>query len=334
MYVQTWERSLLALANQGQGEQAAPARQPVADRALLDRAYAYCAWLTRAASHTFFLASRLLPPEKRRAVRALYAFCRRSDDIVDGAGRHGASAPTTWALCPPIDDRVDVAAGNVNCVLAAWRQRALAEVPPPEDLVAVAWADARYRYRIPHCYTTQLLAGIERDLRQVRYDTFDDLAAYAYGVASTVGLMSMHIIGYSGPEAIPYAVKLGVALQLTNILRDVGEDWRAGRVYLPRDELAAHGLAEADLERGQVDARWRAFMRFQIERTRRLYAEAWPGISLLHWDGRLAIAAAGAFYRQILTDIERHDYDVFHRRAHVSTWGKLRRLPGLWWSTQ
>jgi len=150
-------------------------------------------------------------------------------------------------------------------------------------------------------------------------------------VASTVGLMSMHILGFTGEEAIPYAVKLGVALQITNILRDVGEDWRAGRVYLPAEELAAYGLSEEDVAAGRVDDRWRKFMRFQIDRNRRLYAEAWPGVPMLSKDGRLAVTAAADFYRAILGDIEAHDYDVFHRRAHVSSWGKLRRLPGLWW---
>jgi phytoene synthase len=150
-------------------------------------------------------------------------------------------------------------------------------------------------------------------------------------VASTVGLMGMHIIGFSSMEAIPYAIKLGVALQMTNVLRDVGEDWRAGRVYLPSNELAEFGLAEADLAAGKVDERWRALMRFQIARNRRLYAEAWPGIALLDRDGRSAVAAAGEFYRAILADIEAHDYDVFSRRAHVSGWGKLRRLPSIWW---
>jgi phytoene synthase len=149
-----------------------------------------------------------------------------------------------------------------------------------------------------------------------------------------VGLMSMHIIGFAGNEAIPYAIKLGVALQLTNILRDVGEDWRAGRVYVPLDELVAFGLRQADLERGQVDDRWRALMRFQITRNRRLYAEAWPGIALLSGDGRFAVAAAGELYRAILDDIEAHDYDVFHRRAHVSMWDKARRLPGIWWRSR
>ena len=118
-----------------------------------------------------------------------------------------------------------------------------------------------------------------------RYHTFGELTTYAYGVASTVGLMSMHIIGFAGEQAIPYAIKLGVALQLTNILRDIGEDWRAGRLYLPMDEMAAFGLSEADLDRGRVDDRWRALMRFQIERNRRLYAEANPGIALLNREG-------------------------------------------------
>jgi phytoene synthase len=141
----------------------------------------------------------------------------------------------------------------------------------------------------------------------------------------------MHIIGFEGAQAIPYAVKLGVALQLTNILRDVAEDWRNRRLYLPLDELSAFGLSEADIAAGVVDDRWRALMRFQIERSRRLYAEGMPGVSMLHSDGRLAIAAAAELYRAILCDIEAHDYDVFTRRAHVSGGGKVRRLPGIWW---
>ncbi|MEO8392138.1 MAG: squalene/phytoene synthase family protein, partial [Chloroflexota bacterium] len=130
--------------------------------------------------------------------------------------------------------------------------------------------------------------------------------------------------------ALPYAVKLGVALQMTNILRDVGEDWQAGRLYLPQEELAAFHLTEADIGRGQSGARWRDFMRFQIERTRRLYDEAEPGIAMLNPDGRFAISAAADLYRAILTDIEAHDYDVFSRRAHIGAVGKLARLPRIW----
>ena len=225
--------------------------------------------------------------------------------------------------------------GHAEESLISWRQRILAAPKPIEDnLVAVAWADTQLRYRIPHRYTEQLIDGIERDLRQTRYATFTDLATYAYGVASTVGLMSMHITGFSGPEAIPYAVKLGVALQMTNILRDIDEDWRAGRIYLPAEELEAFGLSEADLAERQVDDRWRAFMRFQIERNRQLYREAWPGIAMLDPDGRFAIAAAAQLYQAILEDIEVNDYDIFNCRAYVSTWGKLRMLPGIWWQSK
>ena len=210
----------------------------------------------------------------------------------------------------------------------------MAANPPANEPIALAWADARTRFGIPCQYGEQLLDGVARDLEQSRYETFDELATYSYGVASTVGLMSMHIIGFAGPEAIPYAIRLGVALQLTNILRDVAEDWQNGRVYMPQEELSAFRLREEDLEIGRVDDRWRAFMRFQIARNRRLYEEAWPGIGMLDADGRLAIAAAAGLYRAILDDIEAHDYDVFNRRAYVGRWRKLRILPGIWWGSR
>jgi phytoene synthase len=181
--------------------------------------------------------------------------------------------------------------------------------------------------------------GVAADLEKKRYANFDELAVYCYGVASTVGLMSMHIIGFSDrtaarSHAIPYAVKLGVAMQITNILRDVKEDWQAGRVYLPQDELREYGLNDADIEAGRNSARWQRFMRFQVERNKQLYSEAIPGITFLNPSGRFAIAAAAELYRAILTDIENHNYDVFSRRAHVSTAGKLRRAPGIWWRSR
>jgi len=302
----TWEQPLLMLAREAVQSMTAISA-PACDRSELGRAYAHCEALTARHSRSFFLASTFLSADKRRALRALYAFCRVTDDLVDCAG------------------------GDAVGELSRWRQQTLTVNPPQTDRVAVAWADARLRYRIPVRYAEQLIDGVARDLVQRRYRTFDDLAAYSYGVASTVGLMSMHIIGFSGPAAVPYAIKLGVALQLTNILRDVAEDWQAGRVYLPADELAAFEVREADLAAGRVDDRWRAFMRFQIERNRRLYAEAWPGIALLHKDGRFAVAAAAGLYRAILDDIEAHDYDTFSRRAHVGGARKLSTLPGLWW---
>ena len=307
--VHPWERILLGLAFEAWHSVVHPPSQPIQDSKLLEESYAHCHSVTALHSRSFHLASALLPAPKRQAARALYAFCRVTDDLVDRSS------------------------GDVEANLRGWRQQVSTWHPPADDLVAVAWADTRARYHIPQRYVEQLIEGVARDLHQSRYDTFEDLTTYCYGVASTVGLMSMHITGFAGPEAIPYAVKLGVALQLTNILRDVGEDWRAGRVYLPQEDLAAFKLSEADLAAGRVDERWRAFMRFQIARTRRLYAEAQPGIALLNPDGRFAIAAAAGLYSAILDDIEAHDFDVFGRRAHVSGWGKLRRLPGIWWQS-
>ena len=302
----SWEHPLLALAFEGL-ESHHQAEPIPAEASLLESAYRYCEAITAEHSRTFYVASALLPRRKRRAVRALYAFCRISDDLVDRAQ-------------PDPLDR-----------LMAWQEHSLSAHSPQDDLVALAWADTRARYRIPRRYAEQLIEGVRRDLEQDRYQSFEELSAYCYGVASTVGLMAMHIIGFEGREAVPYALKLGVALQLTNILRDVGEDWQAGRVYLPQQELAEFGLDEEDLARGKVDARWQAFMRFQIERNRRLYQEAMPGISLLEGDGRFAIATAADLYQAILDDIEAHQGEVFTRRAHINKWGKIRRLPRIWW---
>lgn len=306
----TWEPTLLTWAYTALDSHI-PTAHVRADGDTLHAAYRCCEDITRVHSRTFYMASALLPADKRLAVRALYAFCRVTDDMVDHTGRSDAAA-----------------------ALDVWRRVALNPHPPAHEPVALAWADARARFHVPHGYAEQLICGVERDLEQTRYATFHDLAAYAYGVASTVGLMAMHIIGFASERAIPYAVKLGVALQLTNILRDVGEDWGAGRLYLPQDELAQFSLSEADVAAGRVDDRWRAFMRYQIARNRRLYAESYPGISMLSADGRFAIAAAADLYRAILDDIEQHDYDVFSRRARASPLGKLRRLPGIWWRSR
>ena len=311
--IHTWENSLMSLAQEAWQDRSTVAGT-VSDKTLLEQAYAHSETITAIHSKSFYLASRLLPADKRRAARALYAFCRTADDLVDNPSNNSG------------DNRL--------AALNNWRHNAFSAHPPAHDLVAVAWADTRARYEIPQGYGEQLLAGVSRDLEQTRYQTFDDLVTYAYGVASTVGLMSMHIIGFTHSDAVAYAIKLGVALQITNILRDVAEDWQRGRVYLPQEELDFFGITEDDLDKGVVTDRWRTLMRFQIERARQLYQEAWPGIALLDKDGRFAIAAAAELYRGILDDIEKHDYDVFHRRAHVSKWGKLRRLPGIWWRSK
>jgi phytoene synthase len=307
----TWEDELCALAH-------APARREAItthiapQQAALAQAYRHCEGVTKQSSKTFFLASGLLEGPKRDAARALYAFCRTVDDIVDNG-----------------DSNVE----DVPAKLMLWRQR-MTHTGVEHDPVALAWQHARHAFHVPAIYAEQLIDGVERDMLQARYATFAELTTYCYGVACTVGLMSMHIIGFAGNHAIPHAIRLGTALQLTNILRDVGEDWRRGRVYLPQDELHAFGLSDADIEAGVVTPQWRRFMQFQIERNRRLYAQGMAGVALLNADGRFAIQAATELYRGILDEIERNDYDVFSRRASVSKTSKLSRLPGIWWRSR
>ncbi len=303
-----WEHNLLSLA----GNMPHPSTRPVfsywAGDASLSRAYELCGKIAAHHSKSFYMASALLPEEKRSAVRALYAFCRVVDDIVDDGSVIGREAELEY-----------------------WRavsQGLLA--PRDEDSVARAWADARSRYHIPPRYALQLIDGVARDLLPVRYKSFDELATYCYGVASTVGLMSMYIVGFKSNQALPYAIKLGVALQLTNILRDVGEDFRNGRIYLPKDELKIFGINEKQLARGEINDAWRNFMRYQIARARALYAEAEKGLPYLERDGQLAVGASANFYQGILEAIESNDYDVFSKRASLTTWGKLRRIPALW----
>jgi phytoene synthase len=206
----------------------------------------------------------------------------------------------------------------------------MADCPRDDDLIAVAWARARAEFGIPAVYPHWLLDTLMTDLTKSRYNDIDELADYCFGVASVVGLLSMHVIGFTGPEAARYAVRLGVAMQLTNILRDIGEDWQRGRLYLPQSELAEFGIDESQTADGRVDDGWREFMKMQINRARELYTNSWPGIFMLHEDGRFAVAAATELYAGILCDIEAHDYDVFTRRAHLSKIRKLLMLPGIW----
>lgn len=278
------------------------------DQSLAD-AYDLCEAITRRCSKSFYLATVLLPRVKRRAVRTLYAFCRQSDDLVD-------ISPT-----PPV-------AGFERWVAHAQKESLVTDNP-----ILYAWHDLRTRYQLSSEIIADLLAGIRMDLSINRYATFADLWLYCYRVAGTVGLLSMQIIG-SQPGAEPYAIKLGVALQLTNILRDVGEDAQHNRIYLPQDELAAYGLTDADVLSGNNNAQWQRLMRFQIQRARQFYQEAWPGIPLLNRDSRHAVAAAAVLYRAILNKIEANQYDNFSQRAFVPKHEKLWMLPGIWWKTR
>ncbi len=274
---------------------------PTAQAYGLPRAYHACRAITRYHSKSFFLATRMLPAPKRLAMEALYAFCRTSDDTVD-MSYDGADA------------------------LARWVALVQHPLPPQDHAVLVAWNDTCIHYDLPFDLICELLAGVAMDLSVRRYETFAELWVYCYRVASVVGLLSMRIIGYQ-PGAEPYAIRLGIALQLTNILRDVGEDARRGRIYFPLEDLRRFNLTEVEILHGVNDDRFKALMQFEIDRAEALYRASWPGILKLNPDGQLAVAAAMLLYRAILGKIIVNGYDVFNQRACLSMTEKLLMLP-------
>jgi 15-cis-phytoene synthase len=261
-------------------------------------------------SKTFHFATGLLPSHSKSAVRALYGFCRRTDDLVD---------------------RDDATLAE----LEAWRAQVDLPVEEQTDPVLFYWSSIRQKYQVNRQYEQELIDGVSMDLEHRIYQTWQELERYCYHVASTVGLMSLPIIGtaegVSHDDAAPYAIKLGVALQMTNILRDVGEDLVRNRIYLPQEDLARFGLTHADIQARVSDHRFINLMRFEIERTRRLFEESLPGIALLNPLVRPAVAAAALLYRAILDEIEAIRYHVYTRRAFVSGWKKLALLPGIFW---
>ena len=257
-------------------------------------------------SKTFYLATALLPQRQRRAIRALYAFCRASDDLVDVQGATQAE-------------------------VEHWR--AAASLPPEHqaDPLLYIWASTRQEYQVDLFYQEELISGVASDVQPVVYRTWDQLQDYCYHVASTVGLLSIPIVGLrkgaAFEQAAPYAIKLGIALQLTNILRDIGEDAGHGKVYLPEEDLERFNLTRADILNGACDERFVALVKFEIRRARSLYRQALPGIALLSPSGQLAVGAAALLYRAILDEIEAIGYRVQQRRAHTSGGKKLALLP-------
>jgi len=261
----------------------------------LESSYRLCRDIAKAHSKTFYFASLFLSAEKRRAIWAVYAFCRTADDIVDRSS--------------PASDRLDA--------IDVWRRRLLrAYDRSPDHPLMVALADAAERYAIPIQPALDLLSGASRDVTIRRYETYDDLREYCYLVASTVGLLTAPILGYE-EGALAYGIALGRAMQMTNILRDVGEDSRMGRIYLPAEDLRRFNYAESDLLAGTIDENFIELMKFQIARVRSMYDEAAPGIELLSPGSRYTVRLALLLYRRILDEIEDNGYDVFTRRAYV-----------------
>lgn len=288
-------------------------REPGQDCTLepIDQCYRRAAAATAVGSRSFYFATRFFPPELARAAHAVYWFCRHTDDLVDEAPSvaEGAAALEAWE----------------RDFLQAW------DTGRTPDPVLRIFVETARRYQIPRDYPLELMEGMRMDLRGTSYADFASLRVFCYRVASVVGLMMCHVIGFREP-APTHAIDLGIALQLTNILRDVGEDLRRGRVYLPAEDLEHFGYSLDDLRAGRINDRFLALMRFQIARAEDYYRRAEPGIALLNPEGRFAVRVAADVYHGILREIAQNGYDVFERRAVVPAsrkyWITARSMAG------
>jgi 15-cis-phytoene synthase len=269
----------------------------------LEASYAHCRRIARRSGSNFCFAFLLLPGPQRRAMYALYAYLRRTDDLGDSP--------------QPVEVRREA--------LARWRASLHAAIEGRfDDPVFPALVDTVRRYHIPLEHLDAVIDGVAMDLEEVRFETFDDLAGYCRRVASAVGLACLPIWGARGEEAYEPATKCGIAFQLTNILRDLAEDARGGRIYLPQEDLRRFGYSAADLARGTVNDRFRALVAFEIERAEGFYRE---GAALTPWlepAGRRIFGAMFETYHGLLKKIEHHAPDLLVRRVRLGRWRKLR----------
>jgi phytoene synthase len=257
---------------------------------------------------SFYFASQMLPKVVRQNTYAVYAFCRYTDNIVDKNRNRSL-------------DQIQSELKNLRDELRIAFQTGESEHPALGAFVIVA-----DHYKIPLEYPMELINGVEMDLTRSRYENFEELYLYCYRVASVVGLMMTYVLGYYTSEAFLYAEKLGIAMQLTNILRDVQEDYENGRIYLPRNELEEFGVTEIDIKKQNFTDGFRDLMIFQSERAAEYYKEAEPGIYMLDKASRFSIFAASRIYGSILSKIKRQDHNPFKGRAFVPKREKLTIL--------
>jgi 15-cis-phytoene synthase len=274
----------------------------------LAASYDACRLLHSRYGRSYYLATRLLPAMTRPSVHALYGFARVADEVVDSAS--SLSLQEKSAALDELQSAVLSGDTSVD--------------------VAPAVHDTLVRHAIPLDTVAAFLTSMRQDLVVTSYATYDDLLAYAHGSAAVVGVQLTHVFGTVVPIALasPYAVDLGLAMQLTNVLRDVAEDLRRGRVYLPQEDLDRFGVTVAQLRDGVVDEGFRGLMRFETARARALYATAAQGIRLLHPRARRAVETALRLYAGILDEIERADYRVLDRRVSVSPPRRVALLAG------
>lgn len=294
----------------------------------IEEAYRYCESVTKKHAKSFYFAARFLPKNKQPPVFAIYAFCRHVDDEIDESGMasevEAAAAVERWRA--RLDDVYEAVVEGEE----AADRRIEESTDERLQLVFTAWKHFLQTYPVPKQIPLDLIRGVLMDTHKKRYATFEELYEYCYLVASTVGLMSSEILGYSDKIALEYAEKMGVAMQLTNILRDVREDAEMGRIYLPAEDLGRFGIAEKQILEGTVNDDFRKMMRFQISRARELYAAGEKGIAYLEKDSRFTVLFASRIYARILDEIEALSYDVFSERAHTSKMQKIAAMPSVW----
>ena len=282
---------------------------PAVNAAALDAAYAHCAHITRDAQTNFAWAFAMLPRASRRGIRVFYAFSRQLDDAVD----EGGSVDEQQARLDTLRKKLD----------AAW-------TGTTEDPIFVALADVARRFRIDRGHLDELVTGVGMDITIRRYATVEEVRTYCYRVASVVGLVCLRLFGCENPAADGPAIDLGLAMQLTNICRDVGEDLQRDRIYLPQDELERFGVTETNMRAGVVDDAFRACMQFQVGRAREYFDRGRALLPLLPRRSRVCPAVLAGGYQAILRRIERNGYDVLHGRTRLGRASKLRVLVGAW----
>ena len=272
-------------------------------------AYAEASRITRGEATNFAWGIALLPRPKRRAITALYAFARRVDDIADDA---------------------ELAADERRARLEACGRAVEALPDGAGDPVLLALGDAVARYDVSTEALADLVRGGLMDVDRTRYETWPDLREYCRCVAGAVGIACAAVYQPRAPSAArPLAETLGIALQQINIMRDVAEDWRLGRVYLPQDELARFGVEEDDIAAGRVDEAWRALMEHQAQRAEALLAEGLGLLRLLDARSALCVRAFAGIYRGLLVQMRARNYDVFASRPALTAFGKVRAVAAL-----
>ena len=279
----------------------------------LNEAYNICSNTTRNEAKNFYYAFLTLPRMKRRAIYTIYAFCRLCDDIADG------------------DADVEEKLKHIRCVR---HNLEMGDFDESREPVYIALSDVITQFNIPVEYFNSLLSGMEMDLSKVRYENFSELEEYCYRAASVVGLMCIHVFGIKDARAEECAINLGKAMQLTNICRDVRDDFQLGRIYLPADEMRRFGYSEELLESLQVTHEFTELMKYQIARARSYFVDGMRILDYLERDARVCTSLLGNLYMALLDRIERNGYDVLTTRISLTLPEKLFLLVRTWFKVK